>query len=121
MQFCGVVCHGLDVEHAFAFDIDLPCQLAAVQLEDGQILRRSLDHHLPSSRSTLPLPVLGTMLVAQDGLDGFPVQRRAAAIHQSLESLLHLPADFEQQVPTILDLEVRVLVSESALLLLLQI
>jgi hypothetical protein len=35
--------------------------------------------------------------------------------------LLHLPADFEQQVPTILDLEVRVLVSESALLLLLQI
>jgi hypothetical protein len=61
------------------------------------------------------------MLVAQDGLDGLQVQRRAAAINQSLEYLLHLPADFEQQVPTILDLEVRVLVSEPALLLLLQI
>ena len=62
MQFCGVVRNGLDAEHAFAFGINLQRQSAAVQLEDGQIIRRSLDRDFPFSRSTLPLAVLGTML-----------------------------------------------------------
>jgi hypothetical protein len=36
------------------------------------------------------------MLLAQDGLDGFQVQPRAATINQGLEHVLQLTADFEQ-------------------------
>jgi hypothetical protein len=57
MQFCGVVRHGFDTKYVFAFGIDLQRQSAAVQLEDGQIIRRSLDCQLPFRRSPLPLPV----------------------------------------------------------------
>ena len=37
----------LDAKDAFAFSIDLQGQLAAVQLEDRQIIRRSLDRDFP--------------------------------------------------------------------------
>ena len=46
-QFLGVVDHGLDAKYALAFGIDLQSQLAAVQLEDRQIIRRSLDRYFP--------------------------------------------------------------------------
>ena len=36
-----------DAKHAFAFGIDLEGQLAAVQLEDRQIIGRSLDRDFP--------------------------------------------------------------------------
>jgi hypothetical protein len=39
-----------DAKHAFAFSIDLEGQLAAMQLEDRQIIRRSLDRDLPFDR-----------------------------------------------------------------------
>jgi hypothetical protein len=61
------------------------------------------------------------MLVAQNGLDGFQVQRRAAAIDQRLEYLFHLPADFEPQVAAGFDLEIRIRRSEPTPLLFLQI
>ena len=40
----------LDAKDAFAFSIDLQSQLAAVQLEDRQIIRRSLDRDFPFGR-----------------------------------------------------------------------
>jgi hypothetical protein len=61
------------------------------------------------------------MLVAQNGLDGFPIQRRAAPIHQGLEYWFHLPAYLEQQVPAVFDLEIRIWISKPAPLLFLQI
>jgi len=43
--------HGLDAKDTFAFAIDLQGQLAAVQLEDRQIIGRFLDGHFPLGRS----------------------------------------------------------------------
>src|SRR5262249_45631782 len=63
----------------------------------------------------------GPMLVAEDGLDGFQVQQRAAAIDQGLEYFFHPPADLEQQGPAVFDLEIRILVSKPAPLLFLHI
>jgi len=47
LQFLGVVRGSLNAKDAFAFGIDLQRQLAAVQLEDRQILHRSLDRDFP--------------------------------------------------------------------------
>jgi hypothetical protein len=46
-EFLGIVDDNLDAKHALAFGIDLQSQLAAVQLEDRQIIRRFLDRYFP--------------------------------------------------------------------------
>ena len=49
VELLRVMGYGLDAKDAFAFGIDLEGQLAAVQLEDRQIIRRSLDRDFPSA------------------------------------------------------------------------
>jgi hypothetical protein len=49
-----------DAKDAFAFGIDLERQLAAVQLEDCQIIRGSLDRDFPFGRP----PCAGDILAA---------------------------------------------------------
>jgi len=51
VEFPRVMGHGLDAKHTFAFAIDLHGQLAAVQLEDRQIIGRSLDGDFALGRS----------------------------------------------------------------------
>ncbi len=46
-EFLRVVDHHLNAKHALAFGINLQSQLAAVQLEDRQIIRRFLDRYFP--------------------------------------------------------------------------
>src|SRR5215831_6652211 len=92
---------------AFAFGIDLQSQLAAVQLEDRQIIHRFLDRDFPFGRTPA---IFRAMLVTEDGLDGFQVERRAAAVDQGLKHLVHVRADLEDQVATVFDLVVGVLV-----------
>ena len=121
VQLLGVVSHRLNAKHAFAFGIDLQSQLAAVQLEDRQIIRRSLDRDFPRGGVPFPFVIFPTMPVSEDGPDGLQVQRRAAAVNQRLKHLLHLSADFEDQIPAVLDLIVRVLIIKPAPLLFLQI
>src|SRR5262245_64530187 len=104
-----------DAKDAFAFGIDLQSQLAAVQLEDRQIIHRSLDRDFPFGRTPA---IFRAMLVTKDGLDGFQVERRAAAVDQGLKHLVHVRADLEDQVATVFDLVVGVLVTEGAALLL---
>src|SRR5262249_48840300 len=48
--------------------------------------------------------IYGPVLIAHDGLDGPDVQQHAAAVNQGLKHLLHMPADFEQQIAAVLDL-----------------
>jgi hypothetical protein len=43
-----------DAKHAFAFAIDLQSQFATVQLEDRQIIGRSLDRDFPFGRALGP-------------------------------------------------------------------
>src|SRR5882762_9871935 len=80
IQSLGIVGNGLDAKHAFAFGIDLQTQLAAVQLEDRQIIRRSLDRHFPVGRMLFPSAISRTMLVSEDGLNGLQVESRTAEI-----------------------------------------
>src|SRR5205085_918285 len=62
-----------DAKHAFAFGIDLEGQLAAVQLEDRQIIGRSLDRDFPFGRPLGSPAINRAMLVSKDRLDGLQV------------------------------------------------
>src|SRR5947209_10001181 len=121
MQFGRVVGNGLNAKYAFAFGIDLQSQVAAVQLEDGQIIRRFLDRDFPLARMRFAFVIFRPMPVSEDGLDGLEIKRHTAAVNQRLKHLLHLPTQVEHQVAAVLELEVRVLIMKSAPLLLLQL
>src|ERR1700756_1671748 len=107
-----------DAKDAFAFGINLQSQLAAMQLEDRQIIHRSLDRDFPFGRTPA---IFWAVPVTQDGLDGFQVERRAAAVDQRLKHLVHVRADLEDQVATVFDLIVGVLVTKPAPLLLVEV
>src|SRR4029450_5960690 len=92
-----------------------------MQLEDRQIIHRSLDRDFPLGRSLLPRPVARTMPSSQNRRDGFQVQGGPASINQCLEDLIHMVADFKDQVPAVFELIDRILVVKPALLLLLQL
>src|SRR5467141_4916816 len=113
--------NGLDTKHAFAFGIDLERQPATVQLEDRQIIRRSLDRDFPFGRALGSPAINRAMPVSEDRLDGLQVQCSTAAINEGLKHLVHVPAHLEDQVSTVFDLIVRVLVTEPAALLLVEV
>src|SRR5438132_14386370 len=94
----------LDAKDAFAFGIDLQGQLAAVQLEDRQIIRRSLDRDFPFGRVFGSLAINRATCVSEDCLDGFQVQWGAAAVNEGLKHLVHLSSQLEDQVSTVSDL-----------------
>src|SRR5260370_41513773 len=103
-QVARVVHHYLNAEYAFAFAIDLQCQLAVVHFEDGYIIGRFLDGDSPSlGMWRLPFS-LRPMLESEDGLEAIQRQRRPAAIDQRLKYLLHLETRAETQVPAVFDL-----------------
>src|SRR5438477_2001246 len=115
------MCNGLDAKHAFAFGIDLQSQLAAVQLEDRQIIRRSLNRDFPFGRALCSPAIFRTMLVSEDGFDGLEIEWGTAAVNEGLKHLVHVPAHLEDQVSTVFDLIVGVLVTEPAALLLVEV
>src|SRR5690348_12653005 len=106
--------NGLDAEHAFAFGIDLQGQLATVQLEDRQIIGRSLGRDFPFGRSLGSSAINRAMSVSEDRLDSLQVQWRAAAVNERLKHLVHVPADLEDQVSTVFDLIQRETAQRSA-------
>src|ERR1700751_3519210 len=112
--------NGLDAKYTFAFAIDLERQPAAVQLEDRQIIGRSLDGHFPLGRS-LGLAIFRAASVSQDRLDRLQVQWGAAAVDQRLKHLIEMPADLKDQVATVFDLIAGVLIAEPAALLLVEV
>jgi len=112
--------NGLDAKDTFAFAIDLQGQLAAVQLEDRQILGRSLDAHFPLGRS-LGSAISRAATVSQDRPDGLQVQGCAAAVDQGLKHLVEMPAHLEHQVATVFDLIAGILIAEPAALLLVEV
>src|SRR6201981_937511 len=89
-----------------------------MQLEDRQIIHRSLDRDFPFGRTPA---IFWAVPVTQDGLDGFQVERRAAAVDQRLKHLVHVRADLEDQVSAIFDLIVGVLVAKPGPLLLVEV
>src|SRR5580700_8459293 len=61
------------------------------------------------------------MPVSEDRLDGLQVQCSTAAVNEGLKHLVHVPAHLEDQVSTVFDLIVGVLVTEPAALLLVEV
>src|SRR5271166_3095070 len=92
-----------------------------MQLEDRQIIRRSLDRDFPFGRLHVSRPVFRSTLVAEDRLYRLQVQRRPATIDQRLEHLLHMPANPEDQVSAVLHLIVGEAIAKPAAFLLLEI
>src|SRR3984893_5859391 len=88
----GNLSNGLDAKHAFAFGIDLQSQLAAVQLEDRQIIRRSLNRDFPFGRAFCSPAIFRTLLVSEDGFDGLEIEWGTAAVDERLKHLFHVPA-----------------------------
>ena len=83
LQFLRVVGNGFDAKDAFAFAVDLERQLAAAQLEDRQIIGRSLDRDFPFGRPLCSPAMFRATPISQDRLDGLQVQWRAAAVDQA--------------------------------------
>jgi len=121
VEFLGVMGNRLDAKDAFAFGIDLERQLTGVQLEDCQIIRGSLDRDFPLGRSPCALAIFWPALVSENGFDGLQIHWSAAAVDQGLKDLIHVPADFEDQVSTVFDLIVGILVAEPAALLFVEV
>jgi hypothetical protein len=96
IQFLNVVRHGLDAKYPLAFGIDLQRQLAAVQPEDRQIIRRFLDRHFPLGRLSFPAAVPWPAPVAENRFDRVQIQRCPAAVDQRLENSFHPTAQLEQ-------------------------
>jgi hypothetical protein len=63
-----------------------------VQLEDRQIIGRSLDRDLPFSRSP-GASAINRAPISEDCLDGIQIEARAAAADERLKDLLHVPTD----------------------------
>ena len=101
-------------EYTFAFGIDLQRQIAAMQFEDRQIIRRSLERDLPFRHPTFAFAISGPVLIAQNRLDLFQIQTRAASIDQRLKNLFHFMTDLKNKVPAVLHLVIGVLVMEAA-------
>src|ERR1700730_14296038 len=113
--------NGLDAKHAFAFGIDLQSQLAAVQLEDRQIIRRSLNRDFPFGRALCSPAIFQTMLGSEDGFGGLEIEWGTAAVGQAVIRVLHRPAPLKDQVATVFDLIVEVLIMEPAALLFVEV
>src|SRR5215831_7720353 len=101
--------------------LDLESQLAAVELEDCQIIRRSLDRDFPFGRALGATAIFRAVPVTEDGFDALQIERRAAAVDQRLKHLLHVAAGLEDQVPAVFDLIVGVLVAKPAALLFVEV
>src|SRR6266478_1503466 len=104
VELARVMSNRLDAKDAFAFSIDLQSQLAAVQLEDRQIIRRSLDRDFPFGRPLGSAVDFRTMLVSEDGFDGLEIEWGTAAVDERLKHLFHVPAHLKDQVSAVLDL-----------------
>src|SRR5450755_2555585 len=92
-----------------------------MQLEDRQIIRRSLDRDFPFGRLHVSWAVFRPALVSENRLYRLQVQRRPAAINQGLEHLFHAPANREDQISAVLHLIVGEVIAKSAAFLLLKV
>src|ERR1700740_3830735 len=110
-----------DAKDAFAFGIDLEGQLATVQLEDPQIIHRSLDRDFPFGRAFGSAAINRAMPVSEDRFDGLQVQWGAAAVNEGLKHLVHMPAHLEDQVSTVFDLIVGILITEPGAILIVEV
>src|SRR5262249_11371144 len=111
----------LDAKYTFAFAIDLEGQLAAVQLEDCQIIGSSLDRDFPFRRSLGASAINRAVLISKNCFDGLQIETHAAAVDERLKDLSYVSTDRKDQVSTVFDLVIGILATQPASLLLIEV
>jgi hypothetical protein len=101
-QLARVMDDDLDAKHAFAFAVNLQSQGTTVQLEDRQIIGRSLDRDFPIWCAFFARAIFWTALASNDCLYSLQVQPHAASVNQSLKDLFHVAANLEDEVAAVL-------------------
>ena len=118
-QFVGVVHDRFEAQHVLTFGVGLQGQRPEVDLEQGQAIP-SLDHDCECGWPGRPVGV-GTVLRAEQRLQGRHVEPCPGPVDHPVEDLLHPPAGPKHQVPAVLGLVDRVGVAETAALLLVEV
>ena len=120
-QRLGVVHDRLETQHVFAFGVGLQRQVPEVELEQGQVEPRCLDHGGELQGQVGGAVAAGALFGAEQGPQDRHVQPGAGAVDHPVEHLVHLGADGEQQVAAVLGLVDRIAVAEPAACLLGQV
>ncbi|MBU2611791.1 MAG: hypothetical protein KJ606_12730 [Chloroflexi bacterium] len=120
VQFFGIVNDDLNAQNAFAFGVHLGGNLSKVELEDRQVILRSLDHDF-AARFFFALAAGWTLFGPEDGLQGFDIEQATGAINGTLKDLLQLTPPQEEEITTVFFLIDRVVVMKAGLFLLGQI
>jgi len=109
-QGLGVVGDRLQAQHTFALGVRLDRQQTEVNLEDGQVVRGSLDRgrQLHGGLTAAPGTAPGTEQPAQPG----HVQPGTDPVEDGANTPVHHRTGGEQQVPGVLDLVDRVRVPD---------
>ena len=110
----GVVHDRLEPQHAFALGVALERQQPEVDLEEGQVPPRSLDHDRLSGRQCRDRAMRAAVADAEQGAQLRHVEPGPGPVHDGVEHALHHRAGGEDQVPAVLDLVDRVGVAEAA-------
>ncbi len=101
-QISHVVHDDLETQDPLAFGVDLQRQLAEMQFEHCQVIRRCLEHDC-QPRSMFTVSAWPTFRAEQSPQLG-DVQSGAGTVDHALKDLLHLCAVDEQQIATVLHL-----------------
>ena len=120
VQSPGVVHDRLEAQYVFALGVALQRQESEVDLEQGEVPPRSLDHDCLSRRQ-VPTTVAGALADPEEGAQPRHVQPGTGPVHNGVEGALHRRAGGEDQVAAVLDLKDRVGVAKAAAVLLVQV
>ena len=120
MQILSIVNNDLNAQDAFAFGIHLGGDLPEMELENRQVIRRSLEHDF-AARCFVALMSEGTSFGSEDSLQRFDIEQVAGAVNRTLEDLLQLAASQEEQITAVFLLVDRVVVMKVGLFLLGQV
>ena len=114
MEYLRIVQDGFDAEYTFAFGIDLQRQIAAMQFEDRQIIRRSLERDLPFRQPTFTFAISGPVRIAQNLSGPFSDPDASGFDRSTPGKSAPFMTDLKNKVPAVLHLVIGVLVMEAA-------
>ena len=112
LQPLCIVNDSLEAKNTFAFAINLEGKAIEVHLEHRKIIDRFLDRNFKSGRLAARGTFIGTVAVAEDGLERSDIQTRSGFVDHPVEHGIDRRPSGKQQVPAELKLIDRVAVTE---------
>ncbi|RJX17628.1 MAG: hypothetical protein C4570_07885 [Ammonifex sp.] len=110
--------NSFDPQNTLAFVVHFQGQFAKAYSKHCQVVRRFLDRDFKLGR--IPFSLFAearTVFPSEQGLDYSGIQRTTGQIDDSLVNLVQIPTSFEEEIPAILDLADRILVTKSGAIL----